>query len=71
MNLKKAGFILFIAGLTLGLAAVGYFRSWPWGIAALLLTLAGAALLVVGMRRSGPRDEELPTADIPPHHRPT
>lgn len=61
--LKKAGFILFLAGLTLGLTAVGYFDSWNFGIAAVVLLVLGAILLVVGMLRSGPRDEELPTAD--------
>lgn len=94
MNLKKAGFILFLAGLTLGLATVaptfaGFLRAFQ-GVAAeqgqpqpehvadvvadsvrwtallgggsVLLLLLGAGLLVAGMLRSGPRDEELPTA---------
>ena len=69
MNLKKSGFILLIAGATLALAAVSYLRSWPAGVAALVAMVAGVGLLVVGMYRSGPRDEELPTAEIPPHGR--
>lgn len=61
--MKKAGFILLLAGLTYGVASLGYFRSWPNAAVALLLMASGAALLIAGMRRSGPRDEELPTAE--------
>lgn len=69
MNLKKSGFLLLIAGATLALAAAGYLHSWPAGIAALVAMVAGAVLLATGMYRSGPRDEELPTAEIPPRAR--
>jgi len=73
MNLKKSGFLLLIAGATLALAlaAAGYLHSWPAGVAALATMVVGVALLATGMYRSGPRDEELPTAEIPPHGRRT
>ena len=61
--MKKTGFILFLAGLTYGLATLGYLRSWPNALGALFLMVVGAGLLLAGMLREGPRDEELPTAD--------
>lgn len=64
--MKKAGFILLLAGATLALATIASLRSWPAGAAALVLMVAGAALLATGMYRSGPRDEELPTAEADP-----
>ena len=61
--MKKTGFILFLAGLTYGLATLGTLPTWPHALGAILLGLAGAVVLFLGMRREGTRDEELPTAD--------
>ncbi|MGC1274032.1 MAG: hypothetical protein WBC44_10020 [Planctomycetaceae bacterium] len=61
--MKKTGFILLLAGLTYGLATIGYFQTWTNALGAAFLLIAGTIILTVGMRREGPRDEELPTAD--------
>ncbi len=61
--MKKTGYILLLAGLTYSLATAGYFRTWPNALGATILLLSGATFLIVGMRREGPRDEELPTAE--------
>ena len=61
--MKKTGFILLLAGLTYGLATIGYLPSWPNALGAAVLLVAGTIILVAGMRREGTRDEELPTAE--------
>ena len=69
--MKKAGVILLLAGLTLGVASLAAppNLSRPLGITGIAVAVVGAVALVVGMIRSGPRDEELPTAEARPERR--
>ena len=61
--MKKTGFILLLAGLTSGLATIGYFQTWTNALGTAFLLIAGAITLAAGMLREGTRDEELPTAE--------